>query len=44
MTREEVAGVLSLLNGNSQLMTELHYGSGLRIMEADIKKQFAQMS
>jgi len=33
MTREEVAAVLSLLNGTPQLITKLLYGSGLRIME-----------
>jgi integron integrase len=33
MTREEVAGVLSLLNGTPQLIAKLLYGSGLRIME-----------
>ena len=34
MTRKEVAAVLSLLNGTPHLMTKLHYGSELRIMEA----------
>jgi integrase len=34
MTREEVAAVLSLMNGTAQLVAELLYGSGLRIMEA----------
>jgi len=34
MTREEVATVLSLLNGTAQLVAKLLYGSGLRIMEA----------
>jgi integron integrase len=34
MTREEVAGVLTLLNGTPQLVAKLLYGSGLRIMEA----------
>jgi integron integrase len=34
MTREEVAAVLSLLNGTAQLVAKLLYGSGLRIMEA----------
>ena len=34
MTREEVAAVLSLLNGTPQLVAKLLYGSGLRIMEA----------
>jgi integron integrase len=32
--REEVAAVLSLLNGTAQLVAKLLYGSGLRIMEA----------
>jgi len=34
LTREEVSGVLSLMNGTPQLVTKLLYGSGLRIMEA----------
>ena len=34
MTREEVAAVLSLMNGTAQLVAKLLYGSGLRIMEA----------
>lgn len=34
MTREEVAAVISLMNGTPQLVTKLLYGSGLRIMEA----------
>jgi integron integrase len=34
MTREEVAAVLSLLDGTAQLVAKLLYGSGLRIMEA----------
>jgi integron integrase len=34
MTREEVAAVLSLMDGTAQLVAELLYGSGLRIMEA----------
>jgi integron integrase len=34
MTREEVAAVISLLNGTPQLVAKLLYGSGLRIMEA----------
>ena len=33
MTREEVAAVISLMNGTSQLVAKLLYGSGLRIME-----------
>jgi integrase len=34
MTREEVATVLSLMDGTAQLVAKLLYGSGLRIMEA----------
>ena len=34
MTREEVATILSRLDGTAQLVTTLLYGSGLRIMEA----------
>ena len=34
MTREEVAAVLSLLNGTPQLITKLLYGSRFRVMEA----------
>src|SRR5919204_3268594 len=34
MTREEVATVLSLMEGTPQLVAKLLYGSGLRIMEA----------
>src|SRR5712692_1281305 len=34
MTRDEVAAVLSLLDGTAQLVAKLLYGSGLRIMEA----------
>jgi integron integrase len=34
MTREEVATILSLLDGTPQLVAKLLYGSGLRIMEA----------
>ena len=34
MTREEVAAVLSLMNGTAQLVDKLLYGSGLRIIEA----------
>jgi site-specific recombinase XerD len=33
MTREEVASVISMMDGTAQLVTELLYGSGLRIME-----------
>jgi integron integrase len=34
MTREEVARVVSLLDGEAQVVVKLLYGSGLRIMEA----------
>jgi site-specific recombinase XerD len=34
MTRDEVAAVISLLDGTAQLVATLLYGSGLRIMEA----------
>jgi integrase len=34
MTREEVASVISLLEGVPQLVVKLLYGSGIRIMEA----------
>jgi integron integrase len=34
MTREEVASVISLMDGTAQLVAKLLYGSGLRIMEA----------
>jgi integron integrase len=34
LTREEVASVISLLEGTPQLVVKLLYGSGLRIMEA----------
>jgi integron integrase len=34
MTRDEVAAVISLLEGTPQLVAKLLYGSGLRIMEA----------
>ena len=34
MTREEVAAVLSLMDGPAQLVDKLLYGSGLRIIEA----------
>ena len=33
-TREEVAKVVSLLDGEAQTIVKLLYGSGLRIMEA----------
>jgi len=32
MTREEVAAVISLLEGTPQIVAKLLYGSGLRIM------------
>ena len=50
MTREEVAAVLSLIDGTSQLVAKLLYGSGLRIMEAvrlrvqDIDYQMKQLT
>ncbi len=50
MTREEVASVISLLDGTAQLVVKLLYGSGLRIMEAvrlriqDIDFQMKQVS
>ena len=50
MTREEVAAVISLLDGTAQLVAKLLYGSGLRIMEAvrlrvkDIDFQMKQLS
>jgi site-specific recombinase XerD len=34
MTREEVAAIISLMDGTAQLVAKLLYGSGLRIMEA----------
>jgi integron integrase len=34
MTREEVASVISLLDGTAHLVAKLLYGSGLRLMEA----------
>ena len=34
LTREEVAKVVSLLDGEAQTIVKLLYGSGLRIMEA----------
>jgi integron integrase len=34
MTRDEVAAVISLLEGTAQLVAKILYGSGLRIMEA----------
>lgn len=49
MTREEVASVISLMNGTAQLVALL-YGSGLRIMEAirlrvkDIDLQMKQLT
>jgi len=50
MTREEVAAVISLLDGTAQLVAKLLYGSGLRIMEAvrlrvkDIDVQMKQLT
>jgi integron integrase len=50
MTREEVAAVLSLMDGTAQLVAKLLYGSGLRIMEAvrlrvkDIDDQMKQLT
>jgi site-specific recombinase XerD len=50
MTRDEVAAVISLLNGTAQLVGKLLYGSGLRIMEAvrirvkDIDFQMKQLT
>ncbi|HXG17457.1 MAG TPA: integron integrase [Methylomirabilota bacterium] len=50
MTREEVAAVLSLMDGTSQLVAKLLYGSGLRIIEAvrlrvkDIDYQMKQLT
>ena len=50
MTREEVAAVISLMNGTAQLVATLLYGSGLRIMEAvrlrvkDIDFQMKQLT
>src|SRR5712691_5947414 len=50
MTREEVASVLSLMDGTAQLVAKLLYGSGLRIMEAvrlrvkDIDDQMKQLT
>jgi integron integrase len=50
MTREEVAAVLSLMDGTAQVVAKLLYGSGLRIMEAlrfrvkDIDVQMKQLT
>jgi integron integrase len=50
MTRDEVAAIISLLDGTAQLVTKLLYGSGLRIMEAvrirvkDIDFQMKQLT
>jgi integron integrase len=50
MTREEVAVVLSLMDGTAQVVAKLLYGSGLRIMEAvrlrvkDIDYQMKQLT
>jgi site-specific recombinase XerD len=34
MTREEVAAVISRMDGTAQMIAKLLYGSGLRIMQA----------
>ena len=50
MTRDEVAAVISLLDGTAQVVAKLLYGSGLRIMEAvrlrvkDIDYQMKQLT
>ena len=50
MTREEVAAIISLMDGTAQLVAKLLYGSGLRIMEAvrlrvqDIDFQMKQLT
>ncbi len=50
MTREEVATVISVLDGTAQLVAKLLYGSGVRIMEAvrlrvkDIDFQMKQLT
>src|SRR6266849_1132090 len=50
MTREEVAAVLSLMDGTAQVVAKLLYGRGLRIMEAvrlrvkDIDYQMKQLT
>ena len=50
MTREEVAAVLSRMEGTTQLLAKILYGSGLRIMEAvrlrvkDIDFQMKQLT
>ena len=50
MTREEVATIISLLDGTAQLVAKLLYGSGWRIMEAvrirvkDIDYQMKQLT
>jgi integron integrase len=50
MTREEVAAVISLMDGTAQVVAKLLYGSGLRIMEAvrlrgkDIDDQMKQLT
>ncbi len=50
MTREEVAAVISLMDGTAQLVAKLLYGSGVRIMEAvrlrvkDIDYQMKQLT
>jgi integron integrase len=50
MTRDEVAAIISLMDGTAQLVAKLLYGSGLRIMEAvrlrvqDIDFQMKQLT
>ena len=50
MTRDEVATILSLMDGTAQVVAKLLYGSGLRIMEAvrlrvkDIDYQMKQLT
>jgi len=50
MTREEVARIIALMEGTSQLVVKLLYGSGLRILEAlrlrvqDIDYEFKQLT
>jgi site-specific recombinase XerD len=50
MTREEVASVISLMNGTAQMVAKLLYDSGLRSMEAvrlrvkDIDLQMKQLT
>jgi integron integrase len=50
MSREEVAGIIALMEGTPQLVVKLLYGSGLRILEAlrlrvkDIDYEFKQLT